>query len=239
MRKMWIIISAIAVILAGPALADTWSFIGGEGVRGPATESDPCPPSTLLQNHDGTTENAFTRGFAGVHDPDYGSFAEGYPNLTSGTVCGIELYLTCWGTMSGEGTIDLYVWSYDAATTNPGNVLSLTPFVPVSGVGFWPTVTLHDFDVVDAEAVTGGVFVGYWPRSFSWSIEQFGCAMDQNGFGGTPRTNIAPGIGYPTGWAHPSVVGYALRAFGIGPWVGEESTPVRNGSWGSVKALYP
>lgn len=234
----WWMIGAVGILIAGAAVADDFSLIEGEGVHLPGTDSDPCPPSTLWHNHDGSTENAFTWGYAGVQEPDYGAFAEGYPSVTSGTVCGVELYLTRWGTMTGEGTIDLYVWSYDPLTTNPGNVLAMTSFVPVSGIAYWPAISIHDFDVDDGGAAADGIFVGYWPRSFAWGVEQFGCAMDQNGPGGTPRTNIAPGIGYPTGWAHPSVAGFALHAFGIGPWIGAESTPVREGSWGDVKALY-
>jgi hypothetical protein len=91
---------------------------------------------------------------------------------------------------------------------------------------------------VDATATTNGFFVGYWPQSFAGGPANFGCAMDQDGFGGVPRTNIAPAIGYPTGWNHPSVAGYALQAFGLGGWVGAPVIPTQETSWGAIKNLY-
>ena len=118
-----------------------------------------------------------------------------------------------------------------------GAVLSVTQDYAISGVGFWPTVTTFDLNTNDAQADGSGFFVGYWPQSFVGVPAQFGCAMDQDGFGGVPRTNIAPGIGYPTGWNHPSVAGYALQAFGIGGW-GGGIVPTLETTWGQVKLLY-
>jgi len=140
--------------------------------------------------------------------------------------------------MTGIGTIDLFVWDYDVSADNPGAVLSVTQDYAVSGVGFWPTVTTYDLNTTDATAGANGFFVGYWPQSFVGVPANFGCAMDQDGFGGVPRTNIAPGIGYPTGWNHPSIAGYALQAFGLGGWVGEGQTPALETSWGAIKNLY-
>ncbi len=235
MKKLAVLFALLLV--AGVANADNVAFIQGQGIHAPSGDVDPCPPSVLYMNHDGSTENAFTWQMGGVAAPDYGSFAEGYAGV-AGNVCGAQQFLTRWGTMTGTGIIDIFVWDYDVAADNPGNVLSVTTPVNVAGVGMWPTVTTYDIDIADALAGADGFFVGYWPRSFVGVLANFGCAMDQDGFGGVPRTNIAPGIGYPTGWNHPSVAGYALQAFGLGGWVGEGGTPVNESSWGAIKALY-
>jgi hypothetical protein len=237
MKKLAVLVAAL-VSCAGAANADNVAFIAGQGVHVPDGDTDPCPPSALTQNHDGSTEFAFTWTYMGIQEPDYGAFAEGYRNLTNGTVCGIEFYLTCWGSMNGAGTIDLFVWDYDVAADNPGSVLAVTASVPVSGVAYWPGISTHDLDVTDAAAPANGFFVGYWPRSFAEGIAQFGCAMDQDGLGGVPRTNIAPGIGYPTGWHNLTIVGYPMVAWGIGPWVVPGTTPAEKTSWGTIKALY-
>ena len=209
----------------------------GRGVTALSTRTDPCPPATLYLNHDGSTENAFTWHYQGVVSPDFGSLAEGYLGA-GGNVCGIELLLTRWGVMSGSGTIDLFVWDYDVACDIPGNVLSVTPWVNVAGVSMWPGVSVLDFNTNDAWVSYSGFFVGYWPRSFEGVEGQFGCAIDEDGLGGIPRMNIAPGIGYPTGWHHPTAAWYQVQAFGIGGWLGEGATPVEKTTWGRIKAMY-
>lgn len=240
MKKLAVLFAILCVV--GVANADNTAFIAGQGIHTPGSDTDPCAPAaTVVQNHDGTTENAFTWQLQGVVAPDYGAFAEGYTaaQLPAPNVCGVELYLTRWGSMTGSGTVDLYVWEYDVAMDNPGNVLAQAAGVSISGVAMWPTVSTLDYAVPNATIPVDGVFVGYWPGSFAGVLANFGCAMDQNGVGGAPRTNIAPGIGYPTGWNNPSVAGYALQAFGLGPWVNTVGPiPVQDSSWGQIKNLY-
>lgn len=236
MKKLAVLFAILGVFVAGAANADNTAFIQGQGVHAPGADVDPCPTSVLHQNHDGSTENAFTWQMGGVAAPDYGAFAEGYDGI-GGSVCGAQLLLTHWGSMTGSGTIDVYVWDYDHSTDNPGTVLSMTNDVAISGVGYWPSISTFDLDIVDAAATANGFFVGYWPQSFVGVLANFGCAMDEDGFGGVPRTNIAPGIGYPTGWGNPSVAGYILQAFGLGGWV-QDVVPVEETSWGAIKNLY-
>ena len=240
--KRFVLLSAMLIACVGQAAGGgSFTIVEGPGLHRPGERTDPCPNSTLNMNHDGSTESAFTWGAPGISEPDYGALAEGYPDLVGGTVCGIELYLTRWGSMNGVGAIDLFVWDYDVATDNPGGVLAVTVSTPVSGVGYWPSVTIHDFDAQDAAVPSHGVFVGYWPRSFVEAPEQFGCAMDVDGSGsitGVPRTNIPPSSGYPTGWHNLTVVGYDIASWGIGPWVAADVTPTRKSSWSAVKLLY-
>jgi len=212
------LLAAIPFSSSGTELAVSTSAGPGEGREVDTPRSDPCPPSVLVGNHDGSTENAFTWQYSGVQPPDYGAFAEGYPDLTEGIVCGGEFLLTRWGTMTGTGTVDLFVWEYDSGSDNPGSVLSVTANVSIAGVARWPSISTFDLDINDAPAGPNGIFIGYWPRSFEGVGGEFGCGMDQDGMGGVPRTNYAPGVGYPTGWGNPSMAGYGLQAFGLSAW---------------------
>ncbi len=237
--KTWMFICLL--LFALPFVADaeeTIAFIEGSGVHLPTTDTDPCPPSVLALNHDGSSESGFTWTYLGIQEPDYGALAEGYPASSGGIVCGIELMLSRWATMNGVGEIDLYVWEYDTDADDPGSVLAVTTAVPVSGVAYWPGISTVDLDCQDAVVTEAGFFVGYWPRSFAGVAAEFGCVIDVDGPGGVPRTNIAPGIGYPTGWQNLTVAGYEIAAWGIGGWVASNPTPIDPTSWGSVKALY-
>ena len=66
-------------------------------------------------------------------------------------------------------------------------------------------------------------------------------ASDENGFGGgLPRTNIAPGIGFPTGWNHPNVVSTFAGCQDLGIAVYEIGGPIpaQTTTWGAIKNLY-
>ena len=63
-------------------------------------------------------------------------------------------------------------------------------------------------------------------------------AADLDGFGGLPRTNLAPGSGYGTGWADPSIVWGPTQALGICAYLTTGVIPVEETTWGAIKALY-
>jgi len=67
---------------------------GARSWSGSDTFHPPTPPceGVLLQNGDGTWENAYTWDGGFTSPPDYGAFVEGYTG--AGAVCGIRLYLT-------------------------------------------------------------------------------------------------------------------------------------------------
>jgi hypothetical protein len=234
MKKLSMLL-ALAVVLAGNAFAtDNTAQTGvGVGIVLPSGDTNPCPGSDLLCNHDGSFENGVAWIYGGIVPPYYGAFAEGYNG--AGTVCGIQLELTQTGGFTGQ-SMDCYVWDSDG--TNPNNVLSVTTGVVPSAPGLWPNITAHDIDSNDA-VVTGDFFVGYWAN---WPGLPGGwyCAIDQDGFGGLPRTNFAPGIGYPTGWGDPSMVGTwaPVQAMGICAYLSTEPIPVTETTWGAIKALY-
>jgi hypothetical protein len=66
--------------------------------------------------------------------------------------------------------------------------------------------------------VSGPKWVGYL-ANFSAQPCGYFVAADTNGFGGCPFSNIAPGIGYPTGWNNVSVVWGPTQSIGIGAWI--------------------
>lgn len=232
MKKLSMLL-ALVVAFAGGAIAADNAEVGiGVGVILPSGDTNPCPPAVLLANNDGSFENGYAWQYGGVVPPYYGAFADGYTG--TGSVCGIQLNLT---TVSGYylgQTLDAYVW--DASGGNPNNVLSVTVGVSITMPGIWPNISTHDIDNIDA-AVAGDFFVGYWGNwpgvAPGWFV-----AADLDGFGGVPRTNIAPGIGYPTGWTDPSVVWGPTMALGCSAWLGEDVIPVEETTWGAIKALY-
>ncbi len=174
---------------------------------------NPCPGSDLLVNADGSYENGYTWWYGGEAAPYYGAFAEGYD--ATGTVCGQQYALTTLTGMYVGQRLDAYLWNSDGG--NPTSVIGVDVGISISPPGIWPTFTLHDIDTAD-EPVNGDFFVGYWGE-WPGAIGGWWVAADLDGFGGEPRTNIAPGIGYPTGWADPSIVWGPTQALGIAAYV--------------------
>jgi hypothetical protein len=205
-------------------------------------DGDFCPGTLLLMTDDGDFENGYCWRFAGVIPPDYGSWAECHE---SDFICGVQFLLTQTGYYIGQ-TMDVYVWE-SAADGNPppgpdpGNIICVLTNVEPGAIAFWPDISAHNVKVC---CETGGShFVGYWPN---WSMEGCGwfIASDEDGPGeGCPRTKIAPGIGYPTGWSHPNIVGTfgGCKDLGIRVFSGSGDcppTPSRPSTWGRIKALY-
>lgn len=198
-----------------------------------------CPGTDLLQNDNGTFENAIAWGGLGtIEDGYYGSWAECYdPDF----VCGIQFLFTQVGDYTGK-TMRVLVWDVVGGPTPiPGNILCIVPDVDPGPPAYWPEVSTHDVQVC---CETGGAhFVGFWPNWPGENPEWF-LAVDENGQGeGCPRTNIAPGIGYPSGWQHPNVVppfantkDLGIREFaGIGDC---SPSPTQKTTWGKIKSLY-
>lgn len=225
---------AVSVVLAPLVLAgDEPQSLGPEtAIVLPAGDENPCPPAELLCNFDGSFEGAYAWQYAGVVPPYYGAFAEGYSG--TGSVCGTRYaFTTLSGYYTGQ-TMDVYVWDSDGQ--NPSEVLGITPGVSISPPAIWPVISLHDVDNDDVE-VSGDFFVGFWGE---WPGVHCGwfCGEDDYGFGGQPRTNIAPGIGYPTGWQNPEIVWGPNQAIGICAYLGAIAIATEGTSWGRIKSLY-
>jgi hypothetical protein len=207
------------------------------------TPDDICPASELLSNDDGSYENGYAWAYAGEAVPYYGAWAEGFDYDTY-NICGMKFGLTQTGNQDGW-LMDVYVWDHSGA--NPDYVLDVTTGVNPGTVATWPSISQHDVDIQDVWLNTDRFFVGWWgdwvDTANGWYV-----ASDENGFGGgLPRTNIAPGVGFPTGWNHPNVVSTfaGCMDLAIGVYVGggeipppDPPNPVRPSSWGSLKALF-
>jgi len=240
MKRLSLLFVLLGVMaLAGGSMAANTVAVGpGNGVviNNPNPDNI-CPGSTFKTNDDGSYENGYAWAYAGVVQPYYGAWAEGF-TMDAGMegVCGMRFGLTQVGSQDAWH-MDIYVW--DAAGGNPNNVVCVTLNVLPGTIGMWPTITQHDFEALCC--LTGDYFIGWWPywvgTGNGWYV-----ASDENGFGGgLPRTNIAPGIGYPTGWNHPNVVSTfaGCQDLGIGTYeITPCGVPVRENTWGAIKALY-
>ncbi len=194
---------------------------------------NPCPPSEILVNHDYGFHCGYTWQYEGVQPPYYGAFAEGFTG--DGIVCGTQLVLTTLPEAYTGQTLDAYVW--DGVGEIPGAVLSVTPGLDPGPVAWYPNHSVHDFAIVETH-VHGPFFAGMWP---DWPGEPAGyyLAEDQDGpIAGTPMTNIAPGIGLPTGWHNVAIIWGPTYAMGIGAWFLEGGSPVESVTWSRIKSLW-
>ncbi|MCB9465604.1 MAG: hypothetical protein H6682_18085 [Candidatus Eisenbacteria bacterium] len=195
--------------------ANPASSVGlGHGTVGSYQGEGGC--GDLMMNGDGTYENGYTWQYGGVVPPYFGAFAECYPAVAP--VCAVVLDLTQTGTQFGH-LMDVYVWDDD--NESPGAVSCVITNVDPGPVAFWPSLSRHVIEVPNCGAGSR-VWVGYWG---TWvdEINGWWIGADLDGYGGCPRSNIAPGIGYPTGWQNVSVVWGPTQSIGIGAMFGDGS----------------
>ncbi len=181
----------------------------------------------LRQNHDNSFENAYTWVYSGVIAPEFGAFAEQFEGNCN--LCEIQLYLTQIGNQSDQ-TMDVMIWQ-DDHTGNPGELLLHLTDIDPGPIAIWPEVTRVDIPV--SLVVDDTWWIGWWGN---WPGETAGwlCAADEDGAGGEPRTKVAPGIGYPSGWDHPDIVpSWAnAKSLGIQVWWDNNDMAIEEGnSW--------
>ncbi len=216
----------------GPAAG---SVSVGHGVIRPGSRTNPCPGSALFLNADGSYENGYTWWYGGQIAPYYGAFAEGYE--VTGTICGQQYALTTSTGMFNCQKLDAYLWNSDG--NNPTSVIHVDAGVSIDQPAIWPSISLADINTTD-EPVRGNFFVGYWGE-WQGAMAGWFIGADVDGFGGMPRTNIAPGIGYPTGWNNVSLIWGPTQAVGIGAYIlmgPPPPVPVSIQTWGRIKSLY-
>jgi hypothetical protein len=202
----------------------------------------PCGFGNLFINSDEQYENGYTWHLQGEQPPYYGAFAECFTASSGWEVCAAVFDLTVVYD-DGHYLLDAYVWADDQGM--PGNVLAVVTGFDPNPIALWPNVSRYTVDI--STPVDGPFWVGEWGdwpnggNSARWFI-----AADEEGSDfGCPFTNIAPGIGYPSGWQHCSVVWRNAQALGIGHHGHRQSAevPAQPGrgeiaSWGMVKSLY-
>jgi hypothetical protein len=223
---------SLATSPAGASNAVSLGYSDETTIVEPGT--DACASGTLIYNHDGSFENGYAWQYGGEAEPYYGAFGEGY-DLGAGTIaCG-----SFWvSTLPGWGwyVSDCYVWE-GGTSASPGAVLGVVTGTVFENVPNWPTVGRNDVDM--NISVDGPFTIGYW-GDWPGSLCDYFCAADENGPRGHPWTCIAPGMGYPSGWQDPAIVGGywgPTKSMGCGVYF-EQATPVEGESWGEVKALF-
>ena len=230
------LVGATVVASAADNAAQTGFSRNTTVIEGPSPDQD-CGAAILAVQDDGSFENGYAWQAGGSVPPDYGAWAECYSNAF---VCSIEYYFTQIGYQAGQ-TIDAYVWA--DAGGNPGTVLCVLTGVAVSPVAFWPSASIHSSGAINC-CPNGSHFVGFWGNWPGQTAGWFICS-DEDGFGlGCPRMNVAPGIGYPTGWNHPLVVPTfsGCQDLFIHEWYltecDGEPTATETKTWGQIKTLY-
>ena len=219
--------------VAADASPTLFGDVGHDQSRLVPTDEGAC--GTLLLNADGTYENAIAlRGE--ILTPPYGTFSECYEG--TGAVCAVVVDLTTTSPTPTETTLDVYVW--DDGEGVPGTVLCVETGFEPGEIAVWPEVSRHSFALPEGCCVDGTWWAGKYddwgtePTVFFWYL-----GADLDGFGGCPRVNIAPDLGYPSGWQNVSVIFGPIQAIGIGAEIVPcDPVPVRDATWGGVKSLY-
>jgi hypothetical protein len=218
----------IILVLSSSAWAVETGALGGDKSIDVGLNRD------TLANHDGTIENGYAWSNAGMVEPYFGAWAEGFDLPGGGTVTSITLILTTTG--ASTSTLDLYL--FDGGVTGPpANILYDGQDVVVTGIAVWPNVSYHTIEITPT-AVPSEFTAGFCGNWFGAGNE-FYIGVDEDGPGGHPWTNIHEGTGYPAGWQHPNIVStFALcQSMGIEVTTGG-TTASDPSTWGNVKALF-
>jgi hypothetical protein len=232
MTRCIVLIAALSLVAltSGASNFESLGYSDETTIVGPG--SDACADGSLMYHHDDSFENGYSWAYLGCQPPYYGAFGEGY-DLGPGTVfCGAYWLTTVPGLFNGQ-TADCYIWE-GGTDTPPDAVVGVVTGIVFGNVALWPQVGQNDVDL--NIAVTGPFTVGYWGN---WPDTEYGyyCAVDLNGPQGHPWTCIAPGLGYPTGWADPSTIWGPTRSMGCGVYFGQ-GTSVESPTWGALKTLF-
>jgi len=195
---------------------------------------DACGEGELLYHHDGSFEGGVAWQYAGVTQPYYGAFGEGFALGDPGELECAYLWVTTVPDAFHFQSCDIFVWS-GGVTGAPGEVLYLLPGLVLTSVPDWPSFGENQIDMNCT--VSGDITIGYWGN---WPGELAGyyVAADLDGPGGHPWTDIAPNSVYPTGWQDPAVVWGYIPSLGLGLSWTPAGSPVESGSWGSIKRLF-
>ena len=230
-------VTFIGFVVSMAALATSSLAIEFARELGIAASSSPSPVTggcgTLRLNSDSTYENGYGWSYGGNHAPDWGAFAECYPN--TGGICALVFDLTQVDQRPGT-RMDGYVWMDDGGI--PGAVLCLVSDVDPGTIAMWPSVSRHVVPLSSTCCVSGFAWVGYWGNwpgfSPSWYV-----AADLDGPGGCPKTHIYPGLGVPSGWQNVSVVWEPTAALGLGlESVICHPVATHPTTWGRIKSIY-
>ena len=228
----FVLVVVIALLAALPADAEDYAELGySEDTVTQSDMGDQCV-GVPIYNHDSSFECAYCWQFAGIVPPYYGAFGEGFDVGAFNVECGLYWFSQI-GYYMGQ-PMDAYVWE-GGVSGSPGAVLCVVHGIAGLNIGFWPSCTMSEVEI--GCCVAGEFTVGYWADFADEACAWYICG-DQNGFGGYPWTNVAPGIGYPTGWQDPTLIWGTTQSFGIGITVTDHPSPAESPTWGQIKAMF-
>jgi hypothetical protein len=108
----------------------------------------------------------------------------------------------------------------------------------LTNIPAWPVVGQSNLEAAPRGGVNRPFTVGCW-ADFAWMECPWCIASDEDGFGGHPWTNVAPGIGYPTGWQNPGVLWGPCQSLGFGVFFDAGGpSPAPSTTWGEIKGLF-
>jgi hypothetical protein len=204
-------------------------------LQGPLSGGPEVDCGDLLLNSDEFYDGGgYGWQYGGVQRPFYGAWAESY--TATGEVCGAVFDFTRNSPPAGR-RMDVYVWQ--DAGGRPGTVTCVEPEVDPGPVAWFPYVSRHVVPLSTGCCVESTWWIGFWGNWPGEHSDWLVAADQDSDYSQVPLMNIAPGLGYPTGWQNVSVVWGATSAVGIGAMVRPcGPTPTVSTTWGRVKTLY-
>ncbi len=188
----------------------------------------------MLFNADGQIDTGYAWRYDGVQSPYYGAFAEQYSGEVR--ICSAVFDFSTFPDKQGASTMDVYVWDDDDGV--PGAVVFMKTAVDPGPVSLWPNFSRHAVLLDDVPCLESTWWIGYW-GDWPGEIAAWAIGADLDGGMGRPKTNVAPGLGFPTGWQNPSVAWGPTHALYIGAEVLDcGPTPTSRSSWGQIKSTY-
>lgn len=236
MTKHLMLVLLVLASLSSRAAAQQAAVSVGRG-PGSAVSSQNPSCGTLYLTSDGVYESGWAWAYGGIASPYFGAFAECY--FDAGMVCAAVFDLTQAADQKNQ-VMDVYIW--DDLGGAPGAVLCLIPGIDPGPIAYWPVTSRHTVEIPGGCCTGLEWWIGYWG---DWPGQHQGWFVGADLEGGPwerlgcPYTNVAPGLGFPTGWANVNTVWGPTAALGIGAEVVPcEPTPNQRRSWGAIKALY-
>lgn len=210
-----------------------------------ARRLDAPPPGTVLIEGTGGCgtwsrpwdidyEAAIAWADVGVTSPLGGAIAQRFVFPDTVEICSVTLDFTQIGGHDKQ-SCDIYIWSGSSGT--PSSVLYVRSLTP-GPMATWPQIYEHVFRV--NVCVIGEIWVGYWPN-WPGANEGWYIAANVGEPSGASLTYVVAGVTDQSGWQPLSIAWHQIASVGIGVEYNPVScaiTPLEEGSWGRIKALY-
>jgi hypothetical protein len=181
-----------------------------------------CDGDTLLVNHNGTFESAYTEL---CRDADEGAFAEGFTG--SGTVCGVQFFY-CNNVWYDTDEVFVFVW--ESEDGHPGAILAMQPGHAENIPICWGQTLANDVPIT--ATVAGEFFVGVSQCSQDWPSRLL-ADLDGSASGDQCWINRG-GVWSRVNDVWPD----GVRALSLGVYLDKTQSPAAPDSWGTIKRLF-